>query len=230
LDLGGGHKLALRGRIDRIDLSREPDNQNALAVVLDYKSSGKKLETLLVEHGIQLQLAAYLNALRYFKKSHELFGVEKLTPAGIFYINLRGQFENGDTRGDVLDSAGDSRCAAYRHTGRFDAAALEKLDSTGARDQFNYKRNKDGSLHKGRAEALPRAEFEALLDTVEEQLRRIGNEIFAGTAHLDPYRKGRETPCEYCDYQAACRIDKWTHRFRILAAKSGSADLADSGE
>lgn len=227
LDLDGGHKLALRGRIDRVDLSREPDGQNALAVVLDYKSSGKKLETVLVENGIQLQLGAYLNALRNFKNSHVLFGVEKLTPAGVFYINLRGQFENGETRGDVLASAGDSRRAAYRHTGRFDAAALEKLDSTGVRDQFNYKRNKDGSLHKGLAEALPRAEFEALLDTVEEQLRRIGNEIFAGKAHLDPYRKGRETPCEYCDYQVACRIDKWTHRFRVLAAKS---DLADSGE
>jgi ATP-dependent helicase/nuclease subunit B len=75
-------------------------------------------------------------------------------------------------------------------------------------------------LRKGLAEALPREEFVALLDGVEEQLRRIGNEIFAGKAHLDPYRKGKETPCEYCDYQAACRIDKWTHRFRVLSAKT----------
>ena len=224
IDLGGGHKLALRGRIDRIDLSREPDGKSALAVVLDYKSSGKKLETILVEHGIQLQLAGYLNALRNFKNSHAIFGVEKLTPAGVFYINLRGQFENGETRGDILGGAEESRRAAYRHTGRFDTGALVKLDSKQAADQFNYSINKDGTLRKNLAEALPREEFEALLDGVEAQLRRIGNEIFGGKAHLDPYKKGKETPCDYCDYQAICRIDKWTHQFRMLTAKATSSE------
>jgi ATP-dependent helicase/nuclease subunit B len=216
VDLGSGRKLALRGRIDRVDVCRESDGQNALAVVLDYKSSGKKLEAVLMDNGVQLQLAAYLNALRHFKNPSELFGIKKLLPAGVFYINLRGQFENGDTRSDVLANAAESRFAAYRHTGRFDVHALGKLDSKGVADQFNYKINQDGSLRKGQGEAMPRGEFEALLDGVEAQLRRIGNEIFAGMAHVDPYRKGNETPCEYCDYSAACRIDPWTHRYRTL--------------
>jgi ATP-dependent helicase/nuclease subunit B len=227
VDLGGGRKLALRGRIDRIDLSRAADGKSALAVVLDYKSSGKKLEALLMEHGVQLQLAAYLSALRRFPKTRELFGVDQLIPAGVFYINLRGQFENGETRAEILGGMDDARRAAYRHTGRFDAAAIGKLDSAGAMDQFNYKLTKDGSLHKGRAEAMPRDEFEALLDGVETQLRRIGEEIFSGRAHIDPYRKGRETPCEYCDYQAACRIDPWSHRYRLLVAKETREDSTE---
>jgi len=222
IDLNGGRKLALRGRIDRIDICQ--DGENALAVVLDYKSSGKKLEAVLIENGIQLQLAAYLNSLRHFKNADKLFGVKKLIPAGVFYISLRGQFENGESRTDVLGGAEESRRAAYRHTGRFDASALGRLDSAGAEDQFYYKRNKDGSLHKGKAEAMPREEFEALLDRVEGQLRRIGNEIFSGVAHIDPYRKGQETPCTYCDYHAACRIDPWTHRYRVLGAKTESAE------
>ena len=222
IDLDGRRKLALRGRIDRIDICKDGDT--GLAVVLDYKSSGKRLEAVLIENGIQLQLAAYLNSLRHFKNADKLFGVKKLVPSGVFYVSLRGQFENGKTRADILGSADESRRAAYRHTGRFDAEALGKLDSAGAEDQFYYKRNKDGSLHKGKAEAMPREEFEALLDRVEGQLRRIGNEIFAGVAHIDPYRKGQETPCKYCDYQAACRIDPWTHRYRALGAKTDSAE------
>jgi len=222
INLDGGHKLALRGRIDRIDICK--DGENAWAAVLDYKSSGKKLEAVLIEHGIQLQLAAYLNSLRHFKNADQLFGVKNLIPAGVFYVSLRGQFENGRTRGEILGSADESRRAAYRHTGRFDSGALGKLDSIGAEDQFYYRRNQDGSLHKGMAEAMPRADFEALLDRVEGQLRRIGNEIFSGIAHLDPYRKGQETPCEYCDYQAACRIDPWTHQYRVLSAKTVSAE------
>ena len=223
IGLDDGHKLALRGRIDRVDVSHR-QGEDALAVVLDYKSSGKKLEAIFVEHGIQLQLAAYLNALRNLKDASALFGAKKLIPAGVFYINLRGQFENGSTRNDVLASIDDSRRAAYRHTGRFDAGVLKKLDSAGTADQFNYSINKDGSLRKGLAEAMTRDEFEALLDGVETQLRRIGNEIFSGVAHLDPYRKGKETPCEYCDYQATCRIDPWTHHYRVLTPKKELAE------
>jgi ATP-dependent helicase/nuclease subunit B len=217
VDLNSGHKLALRGRIDRVDLYRETDD-SALCVVMDYKSGGRKqkLDAILVEHGVQLQLLAYLNALRYWPNPRALLGTARLVPAGVFYVNLRGQYENGGTRTEVLTEAGDARKRAYRHTGRFDADALPKLDSAGAADQFNYRLNQDSSLHKGSVEALPRAEFDALLDRVEMQLREMGDAIFSGDAKVDPYRKGSETPCKFCDYRAVCRIDPWTHRYRVL--------------
>jgi ATP-dependent helicase/nuclease subunit B len=205
INLGGGHKLALHGRIDRVDLWRSPaaGADEAAVVVIDYKSSQKKLDKILVEHGVQLQLLAYLNVLRHWKNPQAVFGVKRLVPAGVFYVNLRGEYKGGGTR-----------------TGRFDAGVLDQLDRTGAADQFNYRRNSDGSLRKGSVEALPRAEFETLLDGVETQLRKMGERIFSGAAQVDPYRKGRQTPCEFCDYQAACRIDRWTHPFRVLPAAS----------
>ncbi|HTV39503.1 MAG TPA: PD-(D/E)XK nuclease family protein [Candidatus Sulfotelmatobacter sp.] len=222
--LDGGQELSLRGRIDRVDLWRELDGEHGLAVVLDYKSSQKKLDPVLVEHGIQLQLPAYLTALLQFKDTRGVFGVEKLVPAGVFYVNLRGQFENGKTRADVLAGGSESRRAAYRHTGRFDVRMLEKLDSAGAADQFHYTLKQDGTLHKRTVEALGQAEFRAWLDRVETQLRRIGNEIYSGAARVDPYRKARETACELCDYSAACRIDPWTHRFRMLSGAKASTE------
>jgi ATP-dependent helicase/nuclease subunit B len=220
LDLGDGHRLALQGRIDRVDLWRAPGSDTALALVLDYKSSGKKLDAILVEHGVQLQLLTYLNVLRHWADPRGVLGVARLVPAGVFYVNLRGQYESGNTRVEVLDDAGDARKRAYRLTGRFDASVLPELDRVGAADQFSYQRNKDGSLRKGSVEALPRAEFEKLLDRVETQLRGMGRAIFSGVAKVDPYRKGSETPCEFCDYRAACRIDPWTHRYRVLRAPS----------
>ena len=214
IDLGGGRKLALQGRIDRVDLWCD-ENGSARAVVMDYKSGGKKLDAILVGQGVQLQLLAYLGALRHWKNPRGIFGMEKLVPAGAFYVNLRGEFESGGTRDEVLADV-DARKLAYRHNGRFDAGVLDKLDSANAADQFNYRLNVDGKLRKGSVEALPRAEFEKLLDGVETQLREMGERIFSGEAAVDPYRKGRETPCEFCDYRAACRIDKWTHTFRVL--------------
>ncbi|MGD0745206.1 MAG: PD-(D/E)XK nuclease family protein [Verrucomicrobiota bacterium] len=216
LDLDDGHRLALQGRIDRVDLWREPGGDTALALVLDYKSSGKKLDPILAEHGVQLQLLTYLNVLRHWPDPRGVLGAARLVPAGAFYVNLRGQYESGRTRAEVLDDAGDARKRAYRHTGRFDAGALPKLDRRGRADQFSYQRNQDGSLRKGSVEALPRAEFEKLLDRVETQMREMGRAIFSGVAKVDPYHKGSETPCDFCDYRAACRIDPWTHRYRVL--------------
>jgi ATP-dependent helicase/nuclease subunit B len=225
IDLGAGHRLALRGRIDRIDLCRETGDR-ALCVVMDYKSGQRKLDKILVGHGVQLQLLAYLAAVRHWPDPHALFGVQQLIPAGVFYVNLRGQYESGGTRDEALADAADARKRAYRHTGRFDASFLGKFDNrpnVQCSDQFNYNRNHDGSLRKGSTEALPRAEFEKLFDRVEAQLKEMGRAIFSGAAQVDPYRKGHETPCDFCDYRAACRIDPWTHRYRVLRPSAEKA-------
>ncbi len=265
IHLAAGRKLALRGRIDRVDLCSEP-NGRAWCVVMDYKSGRRKLDPVLVGHGIQLQLLAYLAAARSWppevwaglnlpaffslaspkeeragekrptvSKSNLLapapaplgrgegeepgiFGALKIDPAGVFYVNLRGQYEQGDTRTEALADVNEARKRAYRHTGRFDAGVLSRLDRARAADQFNYRLNKDGGLRSDSVEALPRAEFTKLLDRVETQLQEMGRAIFSGAAQVDPYRKGRETPCEFCDYRAACRIDPWTHSYRVLRA------------
>jgi len=220
VNLGTGRKLALRGRIDRIDLWRETGG-NAWCVVMDYKSGQRKLDRVLVEQGVQLQLLGYLAALRRWPDPRALLGVERLVPAGVFYVNLRGKYDSDATRVEALADTNAARRMAYRHTGRFSVDALPKLDrrpdaATG--DQFNYRRNRDGLLHRGSVEALPRGEFEGLLDRVETQLTEMGRSIFAGVARVDPYRKGSETPCEFCDYRAVCRIDPGTHRYRMLRA------------
>jgi ATP-dependent helicase/nuclease subunit B len=217
IDLGDGHKVALRGRIDRVDLWRDKTSDTALAVVTDYKSGDRKLDSLLVQNGIQLQLLAYLGALRHWQNPREFFGAEKITAAGAFYVNLRGEFKGGGSRAEVLGDAKVKKMA-YRHNGRFEAGALDKLDRAQTMDQFNYRLTNAGKLHANSTEALPRVEFDALLDGVEAQLSAMGGRIFSGEAKVDPYRKGTQTPCEYCDYRAACRIDPWTHQWRVLRA------------
>ena len=248
IDLGGGHKLALQGRIDRVDLWRDPNSDSALAVVTDYKSGGKKLDSLLVENGVQLQLLAYLGALRnwnaglrpgelvasiFSKRAGSETGVpaiKKIIPAGAFYVNLRGEFKSGGSRAEVLGDA-EAKKLAYRHTGRFDAGELRKFDrrpDVSKGDQFNFRLNKDGSLPSNSTEAISGKEFTGLLDQVEDQLRSLGGQIFSGMAAVDPYRKGTQTPCEYCDYRAACRIDEWTHEWRGLRAKESSSSSSSS--
>ena len=221
LDLDNGRRLALRGRIDRVDVCRN-SNGDAFCVVLDYKSSAKKLDSLLIENGLQLQLLAYLNVLRRWPNARELFAADQIIPAGVFYVNLRGKFERAKFRAEALDGISDAKKSAYRHSGRFDSRVLRKLDSresAASGDQFKYKKNNDGSISKVSREALGSEEFSALLDSVEANLKKMGREIFSGTMDVAPFRKGGTTACDQCDYQAICRIDPWTHEFRALRAE-----------
>jgi ATP-dependent helicase/nuclease subunit B len=191
-----------------------------------------------------LQLLAYLGALRnwnaglrpgellpsiFAKHAWSETGVpviKKIIPAGAFYVNLRGEFKGGGSRAEVLGDV-EANKMAYRHNGRFDADELRKFDrraDASGGDQFNFRLNKDGSLRAGSAEALPHAQFATLMDDMETKLRELGGQIFSGATAVNPYRKGGTTACDYCDYRAACRIDPWTHEWRVLRAASASGE------
>ena len=218
IDLDDQHKLAFRGIIDRVDLCRLPGESESLAVIIDYKSSARQLDPLSLAHGLQLQLPAYLAFLRRLPDSEKIFGVKKLVPAGVFYVNLRGEFSGGKTRTEVLDGLEEVRQNAYQHAGRFDFSALRHLDNRNAKlgTQFKYQLKSDGQPYGSSREIMAKEDFGKLLDEVEQHLIRMGKEIYAGVAKIDPYQKGNVRACDQCDYVSICRIDPWTHEYRVL--------------
>lgn len=222
VDLGGGRRLLFRGIIDRVDLCRL-DGGEALAVVVDYKSGDRKLDRVLMAHGMQLQLAAYLSVLRHLRDPQAVFGAEKLVPAGVFYVNLRGKFDAGWTRAEVLRERETVRRERYQHSGRFDFAALRYLDNRGQSPgtQFNFRLKKDGAPMANNSDLMASAQFGEMLDNVESQLARMGREIYGGAIELSPFQKGRERACDKCSYQGICRFDPWVHAFRVLRADRG---------
>jgi ATP-dependent helicase/nuclease subunit B len=218
VDLGGTGRLVFRGIIDRIDLCRAPGGDEALAVVVDYKSGANKLDKVKMAHGLQLQLAAYLSVLRHLPDPAKFFGAARLIPAGVFYVNLRGPLERGKTRDDVLRERDAVRQSRYRHSGRFDFAALPYLDNRGLPQgtQFKYRLKKDGEPMASNTDLMPSDQFRQLLDQVEDLLVRMGREIYSGKIELNPFQKGKERACDKCEYQGICRFDPWTHSFRVL--------------
>ncbi len=219
IDLDQGHCLALHGRIDRVDISYDSTCQKALAVVIDYKSSQKQLDPMLMANGIQLQLLAYLNVVANSEFPADSARGGRVVPVGAFYVNLRGIIERARNRNEALAETGGARNLAYQHCGRFDARFLRKLDSrdgTRQGDQFNYRLNANGRFHGASREAIPTMEFESLLSSVKKNVESMGRQIFSGVVGINPYRKGLATACDLCEYQSICRIDPWTHMFRSL--------------
>jgi len=219
IDLGGGRRLIFRGIIDRIDLCHARESGEALAVVMDYKSGQKRLDEVLMRHGLQLQLAAYLGVLRQLAAPDNIFGAARLIPAGMFYVNLRGRAEGAPTRDEALRDSAGARQALFRHYGRFDFGHRDKFDSSGAVEgaQFNYKITKQGGANATNRDPMTESELGQLLDKVETQLRRMGREIYNGAVRPNPFQKGALTACQQCEFQGVCRFDGWTDSFRQLS-------------
>ncbi len=218
LPLGEGRGLKIYGRIDRVDLLPTGDG-GGLCVVIDYKSSLKRIDPLLMANGIQLQLLTYLSVLRHWPDPTRKFGVSRLIPAGVFYVNLRGFYESGKNRGEALANPLEARRQAYQHVGRFNASILPHLDSrpdVQEGDQFNFRLTKSGEINKSCKDPMLESEFTALLDSAETTLKRMALSVYEGTAAVAPFKKGSLTACLQCDYQSICRIDPWSHRFRKL--------------
>jgi ATP-dependent helicase/nuclease subunit B len=219
IDLEEGRKLSLVGRIDRVDLKADSRSGEARCVVIDYKSGQRRVDRVLLEHGIQQQLPAYLNVLRRLDQPRDFFGVDHLIPAGVFYVSLRGQYEAGPHRKEVLENVDAAERSAYTHQGFADLEVLRLLDNRPGEpkgDQIPYRLTQSGDPYKGSLTLLPKQAFLALLEAQERSLRECGGRIYRGDAQVDPWKKGRDCACDQCDFQSVCRIDPWNHDYRTL--------------
>lgn len=217
ISIDDGRTLAFRGSVDRVDAAVIPGRDDAVCLaVMDYKSGNKQLEQLKMRAGLQLQLPAYLAALREVASGSPLLGGKQAIPAGMFYVRLKDATERVSHRAAAPDNKSSKR---FEHSGRFSFEWLELFDSGfagGGSGQFNYRLKKDGQPHGGGTQLIRQSELEQLLAGAKSMLQAMGRDILAGNISVDPYRKGVEIPCTWCDYKPICRIDPWTHQYRPL--------------
>ena len=232
IELAGGHGLVLRGRIDRIDLCRPEGIRQILAVVIDYKSRSRSLDTVKLQNGLELQLLSYLGAIQHLADGAGTPRMPELVPAGVFYVGLNLKRDSVRTRTDARANSGKAIRRGFQHSGRFNARYLGHLDNRDEPkgDQFRYAINNNGSFAKGRTDALDAAAFQRLLSDLETHLRRIGEAIFDGDASVAPYRKRSETACDFCAFRSVCRFDPWAQPYRVLRPAQGPAEAHEPAD
>lgn len=237
LPLSAGGELRLSGQVDRVDVAPASEPGAVWCVVHDYKSSAHQFEPVLFEHGIQLQLPAYLAAVCAVGLPADALpagdvptSARQLRPAGFFYVNLRGEFTSGASRREVLKVSPEKLRAAYQHRGRFSRAVGEALGANpndGGEGQFLYNVRRDGTLAARGNDALEPGAFDSLLDRLRAKLVELAGRILAGETAVDPYQKSNsQKACTQCGFAAICRIDPWTHRFRRLPKAPRTAGVA----
>ena len=212
IDVGGGKKIVLEGKIDRIDLL---DDATAFAVI-DYKLRGKELKLDEVYHGLALQLLAYLAVVG---DATEVAGrpLNNPNPAAALFVALQRTQKKAASSAEP--KALLKALLKTKPCGVINADFVPVLDAglqPGSRSEILNVQwvKKDNSL---KGDVVDPQQLGQLIAWVRRQLRGLGRQILDGVIQPRPYltASGR-TPCSWCDYRAVCRFESNAGPYRWL--------------
>lgn len=211
-----GHRVELRGYIDRVDLAELGDE--TLGIVIDYKlTREKKLDLSEVYHGLSLQLLGYLLVLA--EHGHSLAG-RPITPIGAFFVSLPPRCESVD-HPTLETERNKATSGVARPRGLIRADRFEVLDGelagSGWSNSFSFYQKADGTPgHLDSSDAATPSTFQAVLNRTREKLGELADDILAGDVAVRPYRLKSFSPCSWCSMGSVCRFEMGISDVRFL--------------
>lgn len=172
-----GHKISLRGCIDRVDKA-ELQGDDYFRII-DYKSNDKDLSLDEIYYGLKLQLPVYMMVMSEFQQSAK--------PAGIFYQSLKDAMipEEKPLNKDDIENK-----------------LLKEMELKGYMVKDGIAEG--GFAKETKTASLTRKEEEDLLSHTRETIRKIGADIFGGRTEIHPYVRDKKSGCDYCPYRDVC--------------------------
>lgn len=191
------------GKIDRVDVCVTEDQ--VYVKVMDYKTGSKKFDVVALYHGLQLQLMIYMDAaVEFQKKRHP---EKEVVPAGVFYYCIQ------DPLVDKTDEKEEAERAILRQLKPdgvipFQSDVLKHLDhsTSGESLAVPVKYNKNGSV-SGHSKVVTGEDFSAMMAHAREQVKNARMKILNGEVGALPYKRGKESGCDYCPYRQICGFD-----------------------
>lgn len=205
LNLKNGKRVEITGKIDRIDLAKNAED-NYIRII-DYKSSVKNIDLNEVVAGIQIQLLTYLDATSK---------IEEMMPAGVLYFSLIDPVIKAD-KYMTNEQIEEELKKKFKMNGLIlaDVKVVKMMDKkldSGASNIIPAYIDKEGNLSK-KSNAVTKEQFEDLQKYTTKIIKEISEEILSGNINLEPYynTKNKKTPCEYCEYKTICQFKAGTY-------------------
>jgi ATP-dependent helicase/nuclease subunit B len=189
----GGGTLALRGRVDRVDVLGKDARGRPRIWVEDYKRGQRRFKIERVEAGLDLQLPLYLDVA-----SRATGGV----PAGMTYAALRPERSRSRHRDEPPESN------AHEHRGRF---AWELVREAAGKEPpwerlpFKLKLKKDGTP-SSYSDGVGLDELKGVVATAVATSVALAAGMLAGDVAVAPVPDGNQLPCETCAHRGVCRV------------------------
>ncbi len=191
LTLHDGRRIALRGKIDRIDLWQ---GDEPYIRVIDYKSSRREVDPTRLYYGLQLQLMLYLQAAAQGMHANA---------AGAFYFTVRDPLVDAE---DVKSAAEEAIAKQLQLKGVVlsDVKVVKAMDAEGTAIGPIF--TKSGKV-SSRANAYSREEMDTLLNHTKQVAAELADGIRAGNIAVSPAQVKTWSACEWCEYSAVCGVD-----------------------
>ncbi len=201
--LQNGDRVALAGKVDRLDVWNAPDG-NAYVRVVDYKTGAKQFSPEDVAKGNSLQMPLYLMTL--CEKPHaalnEQLGLPlstQLRPAGVTYFSSKLTAENSPAAKDAATVWQEAENAFVRS-----GVVLDRADVLHAVSHEEAERN-------GKTEGLLDARgFDTMFDDLKTAICAITEDMKGGSAIAAPSMRDGRSKCNTCPYAAVCRAARKT--------------------
>ncbi len=211
--------LALKGRIDRIDLYQ--DGKEHYIRVVDYKSGNAKFKLEKLYYGLSLQLAVYMEAAMQWAREQ---GFEQVLPAGMLYYHIddpivakggdiEAQIEKKLMMNGLVNAKEKALVAQDRNFYNAQGGLAAGVTST----VIPAATGKTGNLNRS-SMAVDGVYFDHVLKCARERLYENAERILSGDVDPAPYRQGTESACDRCDLKEACNFDRRLagYRYRDL--------------
>ena len=205
VSLSEQEKMHLQGRIDRIDIAETQDK--VYVKVIDYKSGNKQFDLAALYYGLQLQLVVYMNAAMEMEaKKHP---DKEVVPAALLYYHVEDP--TVETPIELSEEElNEQILSKLRMNGVVNSEPdiVERLDRymQDKSDVIPVERKKDGSF-SARSSIMSREELQVISNYVNDKVKQIGREILDGCISINPYERGSNEACTYCEYRRVCGFD-----------------------
>ncbi|PAB58741.1 helicase-exonuclease AddAB subunit AddB [Anaeromicrobium sediminis] len=198
IELPTGEKIYLEGRIDRVDILKDEDDE--YIKIIDYKSGNKEFSLSDVYNGIQLQLIIYLEAI--------LKNQDHKKPAGMFYFKIDDPLIKTDEKVKEVIEKEIKKKLKMKGLVLKDVNIIRQMDKNidGYSEILPVRLSKKGEVD-GRSSAVDEETFKDLIKHVKNLVKEISYEMMKGNIEILPCKNGTKTACDYCLYSTICEFD-----------------------
>ncbi len=207
---------SLRGKVDRIDIA---DADDKAVRIIDYKSSGHKLDLAECYYGLSMQLPIYMGVV--LEKLKAKYPDSKLHASAMLYYEMANKFL--DVSG-VYSSLEEERLKLSKMEGLLssDKDDLRANDAKvgieeGKTDKSSivpYSVKKDGELTKT-TNAISREDMDTVIEYAKITAAKTAQNIIDGKFDCSPARFGSIDACRFCNYKSICHFDEKEPGFAV---------------
>ena len=200
----------LKGKVDRIDLT---DADDRAVRIIDYKSSGHKLDLDECYHGLSMQLPIYMGVV--LEKLKDKYPKATLHPSAMLYYEMANKYL--ETSGNDA-FVGESRIKLNKMEGLLssDPEDLAANDNTVGLDEGQVRESsivpygikQDGDLLAS-ANAISRDDIYTVIDYAKLSASKTAKNIIDGNFEPSPARLGTYIDaCKYCSFKSVCHFNE----------------------